>query len=341
MVGDQQGRVGVSTTPWSPSPSWTFGDPIGTGTARAALNDVTCHGTHLCVAVDGSGYAVSTTAPSGPASGWKVTPISPGHSVAGVSCPAVSLCVAVADRSRVATTSHPAGSWHVDDLALSSADYEEGGQYPDTLGPISCASASLCVADRGTFSGPTVELLRNLSPSHFTASGKVLGAPKSEFVTAACPSAQLCLTVGDAGAEVDTSTDDAQHWKQHVVVPPHLQNGSLTPAPTAASCPSASFCALVDDRGYVLTSHHPTGGYREWNRVRLHGASEMYGVSCASTKLCVAIDKKGHVYTSTHPTRGTSAWKSSTLSPTLTAVACASNRLCVIATNDGHVVVGH
>ena len=69
------GDAFFSTNPDSGSWTETAGiDSAGPMITEGQLNAVSCPTTTLCVATDQNGYVVSTTAPTGPSSGWHVTP---------------------------------------------------------------------------------------------------------------------------------------------------------------------------------------------------------------------------------------------------------------------------
>jgi hypothetical protein len=82
---------------------------------RNDITGISCPAVSLCVAVDRTANAITSTSPTGGAGAWNVAnidqaPYSPG--LTGVSCPATSLCVAtVSDLSggNVLTSTNPTG----------------------------------------------------------------------------------------------------------------------------------------------------------------------------------------------------------------------------------------
>jgi hypothetical protein len=146
-----------------------------------------------------------------------------------------------------------------------------------------------------------------------------------------CPSAQLCVGVGDSG-QVETSVDPAStsSWTGREISP--------RDALQAVSCPSVSLCAVVTVRGNVLTSVDPRSG--AWTRqagvITNRGVNG--GISCPTVSLCVAVDGGSAIATSTDPQSG--VWRTITLSGSfqLDSVSCPSVSLCVIADFDGNVV---
>ncbi len=115
------------------------------------------------------------------------------------------------------------------------------------------------------------------------------------------------------------------------------------------SCPTVSFCAAADDKGNVLTTTHPTGGYSAWRTV--HVASSALSISCPSAAFCVAGDGSGDVLTSTDPAGGVGEWKTVHVAATAIggggcgngigachAVSCPSRSLCLAIDGQGNVL---
>jgi hypothetical protein len=101
---DGAGNVLSSTNPEGSAESWRTAN-IDTPNA---LSDVSCPSLSLCVAVDGAGNAATSTDPAGGRAAWTIDRIDPSindpnsfsfepNLLQGVSCPVVSLCVAVDD----------------------------------------------------------------------------------------------------------------------------------------------------------------------------------------------------------------------------------------------------
>jgi hypothetical protein len=80
---------------------------------------------------------VTSTNPTGGAGAWTIANVDPGIALRGVSCPSVSLCVAVDELTDVVTTTNPTGgpgAWTVTVVPALG------------LRSVSCPSVSLCVA---------------------------------------------------------------------------------------------------------------------------------------------------------------------------------------------------
>lgn len=285
---------------------------------------MSCPSASLCVGGDGSGNVVTSTDPTGGRRAWKIahiasTEINGGGCAEngtcfGVSCPSVSLCVAVDGVGNVLTSNHPAGGAR----AWRTSNAYPGGD----LRGVSCPSVSLCVA----FSG------RNIVTSTDPSGGVTAwnSAPVSGYAIAgSCPTVSLCVVI-DASGDVLTSTDPTGGpgaWTVTNIDP----GGSLR----GISCPSVSLCVGVGAYGgRVFTSTNPTGGSAAWTTFDapgINGSSvDFTGLSCASVALCVAIDSTGDVATSTDPTGGAGAWVSKHIlaGNPLVAISCPSESFC-------------
>lgn len=233
-----------------------------------------------------------------------------GHAVAlqAISCPGVTLCVAVDNAGDVFTSSQPtggAGTWtgaHIETPVCNSP--VPGGTCGGFTG-ISCPSTSLCVA---------VDIQGNVLVSRDPTGG-----------ANAWQAAQIDAF---AGCSADGST------------------GSCSGL-SGVACASASLCVAVDDFGNVFASSDPTGGASAWRAARVDNSGAICSPSidcrglttpsCPSSSLCVAIDHQAKLIRSTNPTGGVSAWSTVTPNGLIqgqpglpeTALSCASTLLCV------------
>ena len=81
------------------------------------LHAASCPSASMCVAVDGprdamdaAGDVVTSTNPSGGAAAWTVAHVDTGsNNIFGISCPSVSLCVAVDSAGNVLASANPTG----------------------------------------------------------------------------------------------------------------------------------------------------------------------------------------------------------------------------------------
>ena len=175
-------------------------------------------------------------------------------------------------------------------------------------------------------------------------------APRTLGVSGlSCPTAQLCVGVGDPG-QVETSVhpDSPSSWNSREISPHAALDGTparprrcawripsevtCSPRPTRAavravkrpgvitgggvyggvSCPTVALCVAVTGGGTIAVSTNPQAGV--WRLTKLGGSLQLDSVSCPSASLCVIADYDGHVVTSTNPTGGASAWKLTDLS---------------------------
>lgn len=238
-----------------------------------------------------------------------------------VSCPSVSLCVAVDGAGNVVTSTNPsggAGAWTVSHVDGSNA-----------LGGVSCPSVSLCVADDGAGN-----VVTSTNPTGGASAWTVSHVDNSNGLGGvSCPSALLCVAVDGAGNVVTSTnpTGGAGAWTVSRVERDTLDG---------VSCASVSLCVAVDILGDVVTSTDPTGGASAWSGTYVNDF--LQGVSCPSASLCVVVGAGGVVASSTDPTGGASTWTVSNVDGNniFTGVSCASASLCVAVDWDGNVVVG-
>jgi hypothetical protein len=243
-----------------------------------------------------------------------------------VSCPSVSLCVAVDGAGNVVTSTNPsggAGAWTVSHVDGSNA-----------LGGVSCPSVSLCVADDGAGN-----VVTSTNPTGGASAWTVSHVDNSNGLGGvSCPSALLCVAVDGAGNVVTSTnpTGGAGAWTVSRVERDTLDG---------VSCASVSLCVAVDILGDVVTSTDPTGGASAWIVTPVEGAqpistisgNPLLGVSCPLASLCVAVDRAGNALTSTDPTGGASAWSGTYVNDFLQGVSCPSASLCVVVGAGGVV----
>jgi photosystem II stability/assembly factor-like uncharacterized protein len=266
---------------------------------RGSLNAVSCATENLCVAVGYEGSVYTSTDP--PAGAWSVTDVNGTDGGAAhltsVSCPSVSLCVAVSGGSnnsnggRVLTSTDPLlGEWKLTEID-GSLDFRS----------VSCGTPSLCVAvARGG------RLFFSTDPTGGASAWRDAGAPggPGDLEGASCVSTLLCA-VGNQTGNVLTTTDPGggSAWAETKA------GGSVQI--TGVSCPSAADCVAVDDNGDVLTSADPAGGQAAWHFENLlpfkaegQPLNALFSASCASASLCALVGIKGRIFTSTDPFSG-------------------------------------
>lgn len=286
IAGDWAGDILSSTNPAGGKTSWSVASVFAN--FGPTLTDISCPSASLCLGI-GSNYALLTsTDPTGGASAWTQADIDPQDFLDTLTCPSVSLCVAI-DVGDVLTSTKPTGgpgAWAETPIGQGVVGYH-----------ISCPSVSFCV---GTVTQGSI--ISSTDPTGGATAWTKTQIDQGNVGAISCPSVSLCVVSG-AGGSVLISTDPtggATAWTNT----PIDQGGSVT----AISCPSVSLCVAVDSQGSVFTSTEPTGGASAWTKTQIDQGSVIYDISCPSVSLCVAVDQNGNVLTSTDPTGGASAW---------------------------------
>lgn len=330
LVGPATAGAGV-LSPWWSKPVRI--DRAG-GSASPDLAAVSCATVNLCVATDGLGNVLITTAPAAKADAWSTATVDSAGDANSVALGAVTCGAAVcltADRGGhlVASTDPTggAGAWTIASAPLVL----------DRNAQLSCPTSGLCVIVDGDN-----RILSSTDPTSLSAGWNVtlLGGPHV-ISAVSCPTNSFCVALDNAGNILTSSdpTGGASAW-------------TVTPLPPARynlwaiSCPALTFCAAVDhDSDDVLTSNDPAGGSRAWRLARVMPStrSSLLDISCATERLCVATDDAGNVHTSIGPTAGARAWRTSVIdgvpnSPragVLRGVSCPTPGLCVAVDQAG------
>lgn len=270
--------------------------PASCSFPRGSLDAVSCATEALCVAVGYEGSVYLSTDPT--AGSWSIGSPYQGPGAAhltGVSCPSVSLCVAVsggngAAGGRVFTTSSPtSGKWRSEQL----------GGSPD-LRAVSCTTTSVCLAV-----AKAGRIFASADPSGGAGSWHEVGLPtRRDLGGVSCVAGFLCAA-GDGGGNILTTTDP-------------VVSGFATTNPggsvqiTGVSCPTTTDCVAVDNNADVMSSDD-AGGSKGWTFENLvpfeaespdHGQFDknaLWGASCASTSLCVLVGADSRIFTATDP----------------------------------------
>jgi RHS repeat-associated protein len=306
-------------------------DPTGGGSAwsvafTSVFSSVSCSTKHECVAVDGTGSALSTT--DSERASWSSPASIDPYPLSALSCPTVGLCAAVDDVGNVVTSTDPTGgssSW-------SSPANIDG---PTRLTAISCHSSTFCAAvdDTGnvvTSTDPTGGS-SSWSPADIDGTTPLAGV--------SCPTSSLCAAVDDVGNVVTSTAPGAgsSSWS-----PADIDGSTRL---TAISCATSSFCAAVDDVGNVLISTSPTGGASAWSEIDIDASTPITSISChkgaAATIFCAATDSLGNVLTTVDPAGGSGSWSSNDVAdaPPFVAISCDSPSECV-AVDQSYILVG-
>lgn len=265
-------------------------------TVNGGLNAVACPSSKLCLAVDASGYLVTTTHPTGGKGSWTRTVRIDSNALTGIACPSTKLCVAVDDSGNVLSSTNPAGGakqWTRP--ARIDSTVAAGGGFVGLTG-IDCPSGNLCIAVDGA---PNGNVLSSTSPAGGARTWKstTIGGALSGV---SCPSASLCVV---AGTQHSYSADPAAGtWH---ATGPQTGGGVLS----AIACPSQSLCVGVgfgnSSTGLATSTTDPRGAATAWKTVGLEpvppvgGSGLLDAVGCAGSALCVAVDSADNAYYST------------------------------------------
>jgi hypothetical protein len=184
--------------------------------------------------------------------------------------------------------------------------------------------------------------------------------PHVPLLDMSCPSAKMCIVVGELNKIVsstnptggpstwhvtrptgEAATDCHEHW----VPPCRDPNGRRI---RGVSCPSATLCIAVTGEGYVYSSTNPTGSSEDWQVADIDSNgrdTHLLGISCPTVSLCVAVSGEGYtsgkILTSTNPTGGATAWTVTQLDESLDlrGVSCGTPTLCVAVAQQGRLLV--
>ncbi len=306
VAGDEAGNLLTTVNPWGGTPAsenWCKAVAASTN-ETPAITSPTCDSATL----------EATESPT------PLPSIDPGNQILGISCPSVTLCVAVDSAGNAITTTNAdvlppiAPTWTVGNI--------EVGQH-SAINAVSCPTTSLCVA--------------------VDSAGDV--------ITSSAPSAGSGTW---SLAHVDSMTGTVTLRGSATTNPPNSNPVTLSGL-TSVSCATATMCVAVDAAGNVVASTNPTGGASAWTMFPVDSAA-LDSVSCPSTNFCMAVDDRGeYVDSLTAPTGGSSGWNTtgcpcqfkspSSATPldataVMNSVSCPSAELCLATDQNGNVVVG-
>jgi hypothetical protein len=242
--------------------------------------------------------------------------------ITAVSCPSVSLCVAVDDNGNVLYSTSPAtGSWSTPVLMDSGHAFTG----------ISCPSSTLCFATDNHG-----DVYASTAPATSAAwTPEAINDGTTQLNGIACPSTTLCVAVdnvGDVLTSTTPGTPGSPSWtKTPVDVSP------VHPI-TAISCPTTSLCVATDNFGDALVPASPTS--TSWPRIQLTGDVALLALSCTSSAACVLAASDGTVYTTANISGSPVTWSWTDIDGgnSLTAVSCTDVGACVVGDGIGAVL---
>jgi hypothetical protein len=299
---DGDANVITSSTPLGGSGWTTTGADPG-----HKLASVSCPSFSLCVAVDEAGNAVVSTDPTDRSPTWTVSHVDADVTSVGaqaalddVSCPSVSMCIAVDNAGNVLSSTNPTGGA----TAWTPSAVDEG----TALAAVSCPSVSLCVAAGGS------TILVSTAPATGTQSwsaATIPGTPTSfAMQRISCTGTAMCVG-NDQNGDVLSSDDPGgggATWR-------------LTPVEQygvgAVACSPTSSCFALDFVGNVLVGAQPT--VRQLMGKSLRAAAVPPG---SARRIGLLLSRGGYWLTQTAPLAGrlTVTWR---LFGTRTTVAAA------------------
>jgi hypothetical protein len=314
---------------------------------NGGFSAISCPSSKLCVAVDQSGYVVTSKNPAGGAKKWSATiRIDPNGTLTGVSCPTNNFCAAVDAAGNVLTSTRPTGgarAWKKPVRIDPTTDL--GGEFVGLAG-ISCATPTLCVA------------VDQASPANVLVSSKPAGGATqwtmvkkvADVLTGVdCQSPTLCVVVGIGEYVSNAPTSPTGVWRP-VGTPPTDTEISSIDCPSAMLCVGASYGDST--AGTIVTTATPMTA-TAWTSIGVQadppslGGGTLDGISCLSSSFCVAVDSSDNVFMSSSPSKGVwgpqtevaPASATATNGPINSSISCAKT-LCAVVDSNGYEAVG-
>jgi hypothetical protein len=294
-----------------------------------------------------------TAAASGPTANWSVEP-SPNmasgvsSSLAVVSCPTDSMCVAVG----TAVVASATGAYRTEPLVEQSAGtvwHLVADPVAGTAGlsGLSCPAATWCVAvgeQGGSSPRPLVQEWHGSAWTTVTVSGAAAGT----LTAVSCAGTSFCMAVGaGAGGAVTIVTPalafawDGSSWADHS---PPLGSGDAYGRLAAVSCVSSATCVAVGSTGGPHVTYH--GLQEAWNGTTWASSTlapvggvpggttgvAFSSVSCVSAAWCMGVG----TYYAGETVAFSEVWNASTWqapsyagAPVLSGVSCSAPTQCL------------
>jgi hypothetical protein len=295
-------NVGVVTTAlaeaWDGA-SWVIVRATDTpGAINSGLAVVSCATANSCVAigshVGNAGGELLAEAWDGIS--WRITPMpipagSTGASIAGVSCPAASTCIAVGVARNATATSTLAENWNGTAWTIVPSPNPTGTTEIAVSG-VSCAARNSCIAVGYYSVGGLNRLLAERWNGHSWAILHTASPPGSNFSVAfaalSCATTSFCLAVG-YNFNFSTTQALAEAWDgaSWTIVPTPRTQGTLFDV----SCPTIVSCAALGVVGNKSVTESWDG--TSWTITaspRLSATSVVLSaISCSAPTACTAV----------------------------------------------------
>ena len=231
--------------------------------------------------------------------------------VAAISCPTASFCMAVDEEGNAMTWN--GASW-------SSPSLVDSQPNAPVFRSVSCTGPTFCMAvdawgyavafDGSSWSAPVL--------------ARTPDRPGSGLTAVSCSSSDFCLAVGGQ----DSLAYNGASWSAPAMIDP---GSGFTP--TSVSCPTSTFCAAVDEGGSAAKFNGST-----WSTSTLIDPGNILNaVSCPSAGFCLAADDTGKVVTLKGTSWATPYYPDSVQGYPMETISCPTSDFCDVADLDGYV----
>jgi hypothetical protein len=296
------GKILTSSAPTAGKAAWTQTEvepipplPPGTSSSEHDIRSVACATSTMCVAADNNGNILSSAAPTGGPGAWHVVNVNGPYRLTASACPTQSLCLVGDESGDIFVSTAPLGG----STAWSKIHVDGAGASEITA--ISCPTDSLCVAtDSGgnvlTSNAPTAGA-GSWAIAHLETPSTLMGLNARSLLSAACPSATLCLLTDRMGSVIWSTNPTGGPWNFTQVA-----GGDLP----SVACANTSLCVALEYYGFWGTVT-PTGPPASWSMSRVATVTLSQGlvgpgggIACPAASLCVAAANNS-IFWSTDP----------------------------------------
>jgi hypothetical protein len=195
--------------------------------------------------------------------------------------------------------------------------------FTGSLGSVSCASTTFCVAVDNFLGGAS--LYNGTTWSDISMSG---GAGAVSSVS--CPTTSFCMAVDAFG---NAFSYDGSAWTEYANMDPSLMFSDGSLPPSSVSCASSSMCIAVDSESDAYRFDGST-----WSPAQSLGGGQLTGVSCPTASFCLAVDVDGQAYTF----NGTTWSAPSGVAPNndgFVGVSCPTSSFCGAGDDGGNLLL--
>lgn len=275
-----------------------------------------------------------------------------GDSLFGVSCPTVSMCLAVGNRGAIAVSGNPGGgvgAWRSETVKpgayVGTAPGEPDRTSPGTLESISCPTAGMCAAV--TYAG---DFYASGDPgggiSTWRATDLDGNGADTHLKSVSCPTTTFCVAVAarESGAGNASGGGKVIGIRNPLSTSISSMQVQLDESLDlqAVSCAGPAFCIAVANEGRIIVSANPTSDAPVWREVGTPGGpGNLEAVDCPNTSLCLAGDARGNILSSTNANAAAPSWREANSGPSvpITGISCPTVSRCAAADNNGDVAV--